>query len=190
MHGFGCATARLRAGNKRQAARRTGPASAAVWRHHMRRYTILALAIVLAVPLTVRAQESDAKKLAQEILDKGAALFDTHDATAMAATYTDDAQLELVEKDNSTAEVKITVKKDRPEIETFYRDVFKDAKEKTTSRNTVEFARFVAPDIMIIEGLFQPDVAKEGKYPFVQLRAKQAEKWVIKSLQFYLISQE
>jgi hypothetical protein len=156
----------------------------------MRRLSTLALAISLAAGVTASAQEKDARKLAQEILDKGATLFDTHDATAMAATYTDDAELELIDKDSSSGEVKINLKKDRPEIEDFYRELFKDAKEKTTSRNTVEFARFVTPEIMVMHGVFQLDVTKEGKYPFVQMRVKKADKWVIKSLQFYLFSQE
>jgi hypothetical protein len=157
---------------------------------NMQRISTLALAGVLAISVTAGAQENDAKKLAQEILDKGAALFDTRDATAMAATYTEDAELQLIQKENSTGEVKIDLKKDRPEIEDFYRDLFKDAKEKTTSRNTVEFARFITPDIMVVQGVFQLDVNKEGKYPFVQLRLKKAGKWVIKSLQFYMFSQD
>ena len=155
----------------------------------MRRFTILVFALVLAFPSSAQAQEKDAKKLAQEILDKGAALFDTREATAMAATYTEDAQIQSIAKDDSTGEIKVEVKKGRSEIESTYRDVFKDAKEKTTSKNTVEFARFVA-DLMIIQGVFQPNVADKGKFPFVQLRAKQGDKWVIKNLQFFLISQE
>jgi hypothetical protein len=156
----------------------------------MRRFSALTLAIALAVPATAGAQEKDAKKLAQDILDKGAALFDTRDATAMAATYTEDAEIQLINKDDKTGEVGISLKKDRPEIEDFYRDIFKDAKEKTTSRNTVEFARFITPEIMVVQGVFQLDVNNEGKYPFVQLRVKKAEKWFIKSLQFYLFSQD
>jgi len=156
----------------------------------MRRFTILVLALVLALPFSAKAQDKDAKTLAQEILDKGAALFDTHDATAMAATYTEDAEIQSIAKDNSTGEIKVEVKKGRSEIESLYRDVFKDVKEKTTSKNTVEFARFVAPDVMIIQGIFQPKVADKGKFPFVQLRVKQGDKWVMKNLQFFLISQE
>jgi len=156
----------------------------------MRRFTILVFALVLAVPCSTRAQGKDAKTLAQEILDKGAALFDTRDATAMAATYTEDAQIQWVEKDNSTGEIKVNVKKDRTEIESFYRDIFKDAKEKTTSKNTVDFARFIAPDLMIIQGVFQPNVAGKGKFPFVQLRVKRGDKWVMKNLQFFAIAQE
>ena len=88
----------------------------------------------------------------------------------MAATYTEDAQLLWIDKDNSTGEIKLSVKKDRAEIESLYHDLFKDAKEKTTSKNTVEFARFVGADLMVIHGVFQPNVDKDGKFPFVQTR--------------------
>ena len=153
----------------------------------MKRFTILAL--VFVVPVTLMAQEKDAKAVAQEALDKGSALFDTRDAAAMAATYTEDAQLLWVDKDNSTGEIKVSVKKDRSEIESLYRDLFKDATEKTTSKNTVEFARFVAPDLMVVQGAFQPNIEKPAKFPFVQMRVKQGDKWLMKNLQFYVIEQ-
>jgi hypothetical protein len=69
-----------------------------------------------------------------------------------------------------------------------YRDHFKDAKEKTTSRNTVLFARFLAPDILLIEGDFEPNIAEDGKYAFTQERVKQGDKWLTKSLRFYVVS--
>jgi hypothetical protein len=154
----------------------------------MKRFAIFALLFV--VPFSLRAQDKDAKTVAQEVLDKGSALFDTRDAVAMAATYTEDAELLWIDKDSTTGEIKVSVKKDRTEIESLYRDLFKDAKEKTTSKNTVEYARFVGADLIVIHGVFQPDVDKQGKFPFVQMRLKQGEKWVIKNLQLYVISQD
>jgi hypothetical protein len=156
----------------------------------MRRFPILVLGVVLALASSSEAQDKDAKTLAQEILDKGSALFDTRDATAMAATYTEDAQIEWIAKDDSTGEIKVDVKKGRAEIESLYHDVFKDAKEKTTSKNTVEFARLIAPEVIVIQGVFQPNVANKGKFPFVQVRVKQGDTWVMKNLQFFVISQE
>jgi hypothetical protein len=153
----------------------------------MKRFTIFALSLIF--PFTIMAQEKDAKSLAQEILDKGSALFDTHDAAAMIATYTEDARLLWVDKDSSTGEIRVSVKV-RAEIESLYRDIFKDAKEKTTSKNTVEFARLVAPDLLVIQGVFQPNIAKEGKFPFVQMRVKQGEKWLMRNLQLYVIDQK
>jgi hypothetical protein len=154
----------------------------------MKRFAIFALMFV--VPFSLRAQDKDAKTVAQQVLDKGSALFDTRDAVAMAATYAEDAQLLWIDKDSTTGEIKVSVKKDRSEIESLYRDLFKDAKEQTTSKNTIEYARFVGADLMVIHGAFQPNVDKQGKFPFVQMRLKQGEKWVIKNLQLYVISQD
>ena len=150
----------------------------------------VALAFLLVLPMTARADEKDAKAVAQGVLDKGSALFDTHDAAAMAATYTEDAQLLWIDKDSSTGEIKISVKKDRPEIEGLYQDLFKDAKEKTTSKNTVEFARFVTPELMVIHGVFQPNLDKPDKFSFVQTRVKVGDKWLMKILELYVIAPE
>ena len=127
------------------------------------------------------------KTVAQDILDKGAALFDTHDAAAMAATYTEDARLLWIDKDSSTGEIKVTVR-DHAEIESLYRDIFKDLNEKTTSKNTVDFARFVGSDVLVIQGVFQPRLDKDDKFTFVQTRVKQGEKWLIKTLELYVIA--
>jgi hypothetical protein len=156
----------------------------------MRHFMFLAVALAFCLALPARAEEKDAKTLAQEVLDKGAALFDKRDAAVMAATYTEDAQLEWVEKDSATGGIKIDVKKGRDEIETLYRDLFKDAKEATTSKNTVEFARYVGTELMIIQGVFQPNTANEGKLPFVQVRVKQGDKWLMRSLQLFVIAKD
>jgi hypothetical protein len=154
----------------------------------MKRLTIFTL--MLLIPITARAEEKDAKALAQAVLDKGSALFDTRDAVAMAATYTEDAQLLWIDKNGDTGEIKISVKKDRSEIESLYRDLFKDAKEKTMSKNTVELARFVVPELMVIHGVFQPNVDKPDKFSFVQTRVKVGDKWLMKILQLYVFAQE
>jgi hypothetical protein len=146
--------------------------------------------VLFALPLSVKAEDETAKKLAQEILDKGSALFDRHDAAAMAATYTEDAQLFWLQKDDSTGEIKVTNKNGRAEIEELYRDVFKNPGDQKTSKNNVEFARFATPDVLIIEGVFQPNVDKQGKFPFVQVRIKRGDKWLMKTLQFFVMSQD
>jgi hypothetical protein len=155
----------------------------------MNRPAILALCLAL-VPLAARADESEAKTEAQAILDKGSALFDKRDAAAMAATYTEDAQIFWTAKQNESAEPTIDTKKGRTEIEGLYRDLFKDGQEKTTSKNVVEFARRIAPEVLVIQGTFQPDTEKPGKYPFVQVRVKQGDTWRIKSLQFFVYGQD
>jgi hypothetical protein len=91
---------------------------------NMRRCAALAVALILSLPLAAPALEDDAKTVAQGILDKGAALFDKRDAAAMAATYTEDAQLEWIEKDSASGGIKIDARKGREEIEAVYRDLF------------------------------------------------------------------
>jgi hypothetical protein len=156
----------------------------------MRFLTFIAAALTLCLSLSARAEDTDAKTLAQDVLDKGAALFDKRDAAAMAATYTEDAQLEWVEKDSATGGIKIESKKGREEIETLYRDFFKDQKEATTSKNTVEFARFITPELMVIEGFFQPNVANDAKFHFVQLRQKKDDKWMMRSLMLFVVAKD
>src|SRR5947209_16148583 len=68
----------------------------------MRCLSLPTLLVVLALPFSARADDKDAKKLAQQTLDKGASLFDARDAAALAATYTEDAQVHWIDKDNST----------------------------------------------------------------------------------------
>jgi hypothetical protein len=153
----------------------------------MMRYGLLSLALVLSS--TAWAQEADAKKLAQAILDKGSALYDTHNAAAMAATYTDDAKILWYSK-TDTGTIEVGIKSGRSEIEDLYRDMFKDPNEKTTSRNTVDYARLVSPELLVIHGVFEPNVANTGKYPFVQVRVKEGDKWLMKTLQFFAISQD
>ncbi len=156
----------------------------------MRRLTFLAVAFIVGLPLAARAEDDDAKTVAQGILDKGAALFDKRDAAAMAATYTEDAQLEWIDKDSASGGIKIDVKKGRDEIEGVYRDLFKDSKEATTSKNIVEYARFVSSGLLVIEGDFQPNVANDGKFHFVQIRLKQGDKWLMRSLQLFVIAKD
>jgi hypothetical protein len=151
---------------------------------------LIALAIVLAAALTtaVRAEEADAKAIAQEVLNKGSALFDAKDVAGLLATYDDDPAVDWVEKDGTTGEVKQTVKRGKAEVESIYGDHFKNVAEKTTSKNIVEYARLIGPDMLLITGTFQPDVAKPGKYPFVQLRVKKGDKWLLKDLHLFTTS--
>ena len=154
----------------------------------MARFVFFSLALVL--PQAATAAEPDAKALAQDILTKGAALFDTRDAAAMAATYTDDAEVVVFAKDKDTDTYKAQVTRGRSAIQRGYQDLFKDRKAGTTSRNVVEFAHFVGTDLLIIHGTFTLDVSQGGSFPFVQVRAKQGDKWLLMSLQLFIVKEE
>ena len=156
----------------------------------MRPLTILAVTFTLCFVTGARADDTDAKTVAQDVLDKGAVLFDKRDAAAMAATYTEDAQLEWVEKDSVDGAIKIETRKGREEIEMLYRDFFKDQKDATTSKNTVEFARFISADLIVVHGFFQPNVTNDAKFQFVQMRLKKDDKWMLKSLTLFVIAKD
>lgn len=150
----------------------------------MRLAAIASLALVL--PFATTPQDKDAKATAQDILTKGAALFDTRDAAAMAETYVEDAKLSWIDRDKDTLKLKVEVKDGRREIESFYRSLWKDQSEKTTSKNTVEYAKFVTPELLVIVGEFEPNVGR-GKYSFMQERVKQGDRWMIQSLRLYVM---
>jgi hypothetical protein len=156
----------------------------------MRCLTVLAAVLALCLPLAAHADDTDAKTVAQDVLDKGAALFDKRDAAAMAATYTEDAQLEWVEKDSAAGGIKIDTRKGREEIETLYRDLFKDMKDATTSKNVIEFAQFVTPELMVIQGFFQLNAGGDSKFHFVQLRVKKDDKWLMRSLTLFVFGKD
>ena len=148
----------------------------------MTRLAALALALAgLAQP----ACAQDARAIAQEVLNKGSALFDAKDTAGLVATYEDDPQVVWVERDGTTGEVKETVKRGKAEVEAIYRDHFKQSDDKTVSKNVADFARLIGPDILLIQGTFQPDVVKPGKYPFVQLRVKRGDRWLLKTLHLF-----
>ncbi len=154
----------------------------------MARFPILSLALLL--PTAASADDMDAKRLAQDILTKGAALFDTRDAAAMAATYMEDAEGILVIKDKDTGTYKAQVSRGRFAIERGYQNIFKDRKPATKSRNVVEYAHFVGTDLLIIHGAFTLDVSQGVSFPFIQVRAKKGDKWLIMSLQVFVVSEQ
>lgn len=146
------------------------------------------LPILLMLPTAAEAQApaTDAESLAKEILKKGAATFDERNAPRMAATFAEDGKIVIVGKDPETGEYREQVRKEgRAEIQEFYRGVFGAGGGKTTSRNNVEFARLVAPDLLVIHGTFEPDVEARGKLSFVQERVKQGDAWLILNLRIY-----
>lgn len=151
----------------------------------MTRFAILSAALLL--PVAAHAAP-DAKPLAQEILDKGAALFDARDAAALAATYTEDAEISLVGKDPVSGAYKTQAVRGRQAIEKGYQDLFKDAQSAQKSKNRVEFAHFVSADLMVIHGHFQPDTSKEGEIPFIQVRLKKGDQWLMMDLQLFVVA--
>ena len=153
----------------------------------MMRFAILSAALLL--PVVCRADDQDARRVAQETLDKGASLFDARDAAGLAATYTEDAELTAIFKDQGAGTFRTQVVRGRDAIEKAYQNLFKDGRGETKSRNRVEYAHFVGPDLLIIHGQFQPDTKQENQIPFVQVRTKKGDGWLMMSLQLFIVSE-
>ena len=155
-------------------------------------FLVLALAACAfhLAPTSATASEGDekAKALATELLTKGAALYDTYNASAMAATYTDNSEIHLVLRDQSTGKYATQDSRGRTAIEKLYHDLF-EGKSNTKSKNVVESAHFVGDDLLIIHGTFAPDVATNSKIPFVQVRVREGESWKIMSLQLFVVNE-
>lgn len=150
----------------------------------MKRHCLLAM-ILLAIPCSAIGQEdeSKARTLAQEILDRGATLFDTRDAAAMAATYVEGGQVLLVKRNSDQGDVEIETISGRAAIEKGYSDLFKDRLPEHKSRNTVESARFLGADYLLIQGRFSLNRDQGDSVQFVQLRTRQGEQWKIVTMQ-------
>ena len=111
----------------------------------------------------------------------------TKDVRAMGATFTEDAVLVVVSKDQSTGHYKTEEQRGRSQIEDFYRKLYDGLTGSTVSKNTVESARLLAPDLMIVSGSFQPNTSNALSLPFTQVRVKVGEKWLKKNLVVFIL---
>jgi ketosteroid isomerase-like protein len=131
----------------------------------------------------------EAMKLARKLTDEGAATFSKADAKAMAAYYTENAIVFLQGKGDDGYSVKEY--DGRAEIERLYADFFKEP-GTIRAKNTVDYARLLAPDLLVIAGTFEPNqlAAKPMKLPFYQVRTKQGEKWLIHSVRIFVLPEK
>ena len=107
----------------------------------------------------------------------------------MADYYTDTATIYLEIKDQSSHTIKEYT--GREEIEKEYTNLFKN-QDAIQGKNTVEYAKLVAPDILVIAGTFVPNLKdpKPLKVPFYQVRVKHGERWLISSLRLFAVLHE
>ena len=160
----------------------------------MRCSLITAAALVLSACCVITAQGQDpgvdeAMKLAKKLTEQGSATFNTANAKAMADYYTADAKVTM----HSRNDEGISIKEydGREEIQGLYADLFKD-RGTIRSKNTVEYAKLLASDVLVIAGTFEPnlDADKPLKVPFYQVRLKQGDKWLINSLHIFVVGEK
>jgi ketosteroid isomerase-like protein len=153
----------------------------------------LAIAAVTAGSIRGAGPEKDntdeTMALAVKVTEQGAATFDTFNAKAMADYYLDDAEIALVTTEDGG--LKVQAQKGRAEIEKFYSDVFKKP-ETIKSRNTVEYAKMIAPDVLVIAGTFDTNTLKPDspKVPFYQVRVKKGDQWLMSSVRIFVLPQK
>ena len=128
----------------------------------------------------------EAKALAVKLTEQGAATFDTFNAKAMADSYLDDAEIALTTREEGG--FKVQTYKGKAEIEKGYADLFKNP-ETVKSKNTVEYAKFLAPDVLVIAGTFDLNTLKPDspKVPFYQVRVKRGDKWLMSNLRIFFV---
>lgn len=143
---------------------------------------------VATMPLSAQEvsapQDEAAMKLARELTDAGTKMFAAGDGAGLAAQYLEDA--EIVEK---------TVESVGPPTVKFHRGgdairkVYENVKDLTKFNltNEVHYARFVAPDTLVIAGdLLMSENAQTKRLPFMQVRRKSGESWKIVCLELSL----
>ena len=132
----------------------------------------------------------EAMKLARKLTGEGAATFSKADAKAMAAYYTEDAIVFLESKNDEGHQVKEYDGK--AEIERAYADLFKEEHGTIQAKNTVDYARLLAPDLLVIAGTFEPNqlADKPLKVPFYQVRVKQGDRWLIHSVRIFVLPEK
>ncbi len=150
----------------------------------------LLLGLSLVTPASSQDQAADeAMKLAKKLTEEGATTFNTADARAMAAYYTDNAKIFFQTREES--EISVKVYDGRAEIEKAYAEVFKDPSQ-VHGKNTVEYAKLLASDVLVIAGTFVPNenAAEPIKVPFYQVRVKQGDKWLINNLRIFFVPEK
>jgi hypothetical protein len=152
--------------------------------------TVSALAALALVVAPVSGRNADeALQLAKKLTEEGAATFNTANSKAMAAFYTEDAKVFLQTKNENGISIKEY--DGRAEIEQLYADLFKNH-GTIESKNTVEYAKLLTSDLLVIAGTFEPNLqdANRIKVPFYQVRVKQGDKWLMNSLRIFLVSEK
>lgn len=145
----------------------------------------IALGMMVAVFVSGPEPLQDATAAATRLLEQGSAMFDAKDSAGMAAQYVGDAEITLVAKQDGRLQSQSYSGKER--IQKLYVDMFRDS-ATAQSKNVVEYARYVGPDLLLIAGTFEPDLGGQLTLQFVQVRVKEADGvWRIRNLQLFPI---
>ncbi len=151
--------------------------------------TLAAGSLLLASPAAPAADTppDEARRIAEKVTTAGAALFDAHDARAMGATYDEKALLTLFEKEDGV--LTRQSHEGRAKIESLYAKVFENPRT-IKSRNTVDRARLLAPDLLAIDGTFDVNTLDPNspKVAFHQVRQRKDGKWLVLTMEISILA--
>ena len=151
-------------------------------------FSVLAAALLSLTSVAFADDEAQARKIAEKVTTDGAAIFDTLDAHDMAATYDEKGVLTVFRREKESIERE--AHEGRAKVEAAYAELFKSP-ETIKSRNVVEHARLITPDLLTIDGTFDMNTLKPDsiKVSFHQVRREQGGKWLVLSMEIVVAPQ-
>lgn len=161
----------------------------------MARINASLLAIALLAGVSGEGFADDVRNLAQRLVDENSVLVNAKDDASLAETFTEDATITLVCKDPDTGHYMVEVRDtgvNRWNIRQLYLDMHSGLLpengpgKKIASKNIVEYASMIEPDLLVIHGYFQPWQDEAMRWPFIQVRRKHGDKWLTMSNRVFL----
>ncbi len=144
------------------------------------------LGVILFLGGALPARGDEALDAAKAATGEGAKIFSSKNLDAMLATYAEDSQVEIISRNEATGGLKRDQSTGKNEIRKLYEDMFK-TEGSIDARNTVETARFVGPEMLLITGTFEVSAGgRTSTFPFVQVRTRRDGKWLLAHVQVYV----
>ena len=149
------------------------------------RHRYLFAMILLVGPAAAFGQDDDTRAVtvARDILDRGAALFDKRDAAAMAATYVETAEIIVIKRASDSDRFVTETRQGRTAIERAYAEIFKDRLPEHRCRNTVESARFMTQDLLLIRGRFAMNREQGDASSSSRSAHREGDQWKVVTMQ-------
>lgn len=164
----------------------------------------MVLGLVLSIPLGAAAlaggpdadPDAEALRIAERVTAEGAAIFDAHDAKAIAATYDEDTTITIFR--TRGGELKREVHQGRDKVEAFYSALFKQPDSLNPddadagapkSRNVIERARLLSPELLAIDGTFELS-PQLPRIAFHQVRQNKDGKWLVLTMEVSLLPRD
>jgi hypothetical protein len=154
----------------------------------MRKLRLVASAFVLCLVFSAQTQAEDAVELAKKVTSEGAKILCSKSTPAMMATYAEDSQVEVLSRNASSGGLNRDIRTGKSEIQKLYDELFK-TEGAIDARNVVDSARFLGSNLLLITGTLEISAGGQSStFAFVQVRTKEADRWLLTNLQVFVVS--